>query len=481
MKQIITFLLVLASFSYLSSQTQIGGDIHGEAANDWFGFSVALSDNGERLAVGAVSNNGGGEDAGHARVFELSDGSWVQMGDDIDGEESFNQCGRSLALSADGSRVAVSAHLNNGNGFAAGHVRVYEWTAGNWVQLGADIDGEAFGNWFGQAIDLSADGSRLLAGAVYNLDAGVYAGHARVFEWDGTNWVQLGTDIDGEAAEDEFGWSVSMSADGQRVAVSARGNNGNGTNSGHVRVFEWTAGSWIQMGADIDGEMIGDFSGESIALSADGRRVAIGAMHNDGAAADAGHIRVFEWVSNNWVQIGTDIDGKAADELVGRAIAFSADGNTLASGVWPRFVRLYNWTGGYWAQAGADIIGVNEVQGFGHAISFSANANRLAIGAPFANDGTGYVQVYADFTTSISELDRHRSIQYFPNPTDGVIQVSGVEAGEVIIRNANGQMIRKEALTGQAIDLVYLPDGVYYISVYADQLTVTKQIIKISH
>lgn len=50
--------------------------------------------------------------------------------------------------------------------------------------------------------------------------------------------IQIGNDIDGEAADDHFGTSVSLSSDGSLVAIGAPVNNGNGLYSGHVRVYE---------------------------------------------------------------------------------------------------------------------------------------------------------------------------------------------------------------------------------------------------
>jgi len=78
-------------------------------------------------------------------------------------------------------------------------------------------------------------------------------------------------------------------------------------------VFEYDSSSWVQLGADIDGEAAGDSSGHAVSLSASGGRVAVGAYLNDGGGgSDAGHVRVFEYVSSSWVQIGADIDGEAA-------------------------------------------------------------------------------------------------------------------------------------------------------------------------
>ena len=73
--------------------------------------------------------------------------------------------------------------------------------------------------------------------------------------------TQLGSDIDGEAADDLSGYSVSLSSDGTRVAIGAPVNDGNGTDAGHVRVYEYSGSAWTQVGGDIDGEAAGDQSG----------------------------------------------------------------------------------------------------------------------------------------------------------------------------------------------------------------------------
>ena len=105
--------------------------------------------------------------------------------------------------------------------------------------------------------------------------------------------MQLGADIDGEAAGDIAGQSVSLNSDGSIVAVGAPFNDGNGTLAGHVRVFQNVAGTWTQIDADIDGEAAGDQSGYGVSISPDGSTVAIGGPFNDGSGLDAGHVRVY--------------------------------------------------------------------------------------------------------------------------------------------------------------------------------------------
>jgi hypothetical protein len=122
-----------------------------------------------------------------------------------------------------------------------------------------------------------------------------------VYEYGGScsdNWFQLGDDIDGEANGDGSGHSVSLSADGTIVvAIGAIFNDDNGDDSGHVRVFEHVVSSsgWVQLGDDIDGEAADDYSGLSVSLSKDGKTVAIGATRNDGNASDSVHAREYEY------------------------------------------------------------------------------------------------------------------------------------------------------------------------------------------
>ena len=108
-------------------------------------------------------------------------------------------------------------------------------------------------------------------------------------------WIQKGLDIDGEAAGDYSGTRVSLSSDGTIVAIGTSANNGNGVNSGHVRVYAWNGTAWIQRGLDIDGEAAGDLSGNAVSLSSDGTILAVGAKRNDGNGDNAGHVRVFSF------------------------------------------------------------------------------------------------------------------------------------------------------------------------------------------
>ena len=172
-----------------------------------------------------------------------------------------------------------------------------------WTQTGTDIDGEAGGDESGEAVAISADGNTVIVGAFRNDGNGTNSGHARIYTYDGTNWVQVGADIDGENAFDESGTAVAISADGNTVIIGARVNSGNGLGSGHARIYTYDGTNWIQVGADIDGENAFDQSGTAVAISADGNTVAIGARVNSDNGTFSGHARIFNFDGTNWVQV----------------------------------------------------------------------------------------------------------------------------------------------------------------------------------
>jgi len=143
MKHYIRTLSLFLFISFAFAQTQLGSDIDGEAAGDYFGTSVSINSAGDRIAIGADYNDGTATDAGHVRVYEYSNSSWSQLGSDIDGEAAGDYSGMSVSMDSDGDRVAIGATSNDATGNSAGHVRVYEYSNSSWSQLGSDIDGVA--------------------------------------------------------------------------------------------------------------------------------------------------------------------------------------------------------------------------------------------------------------------------------------------------------------------------------------------------
>jgi len=392
---ILILLLALANFSQ-AQWIQLGSDIDGEAAEDYSGYSVSLSSDGLILAVGAIRNADNGENSGHVRLYEYSGGNWVQMGNDIDGEAPWDWFGTSVSLNSSGNIVAIGATANDDCFNGAGHVRIFEYVSGNWIQIGNNICGEAPFNNSGNPVSLNSDGLIVAIGAIGNSDNGNGSGHVRIYEYSGSNWVQKGGDIDGEVIMDHFGVSVSLSSDGSIVAIGARLNDGNGTSSGHVKIYEYTGVLWEQVGNNIEGEAADDNSGNSVSISSDGSVVAIGARQNDGNGSNAGHVRIYEYNGTNWIQKGTDIDGEANSDYSGEAVYLSSDGNAIVISaiggdgidVNSGFVKRYYFNGNDWLQIGNNIYGETVDDQSGSSVSLSSDGKIVAIGA-IGNNGNG--------------------------------------------------------------------------------------------
>ena len=397
------FLLVFFSLFTTALQAQwvkTGQDIDGEAAGNRSGQAVSLSSDGSTVAIGSIYNsNPNGSGSGHVRVYKLISGVWTQQGGDIDGEAANDQSGASVSLSSDGTIVAIGARFNDGGASDAGHVRVYKLISGVWTQQGSDIEGEAASDWSAGSVSLSSDGSIVAIGAILNDGNGSSSGHVRVYKLISGVWTKQGADIDGEAASDQSGQSVSLSSDGTIVAIGAYLNDGNGSNAGQVRVYKLISGVWTKQGGDIDGESANSQSGYSVDISSDGSIVAIGGWLNGGGR---GHVRVYKLVSGVWTQQGVDIDGDGQYDQSGISVSLSSDGSMVAIGAnntttTGGYVRVYKLISGTWTKQGSNINGEAPFDNSGSAVSLSSDGGVVAIGAPGnAGNGSasGHVRVY---------------------------------------------------------------------------------------
>ena len=265
---------------------------------------------------------------------------WTLMGSSINGSAAFDFSGSAVSFDREGKRVAIGSSLSDGMSKTnAGHVRVFGWDSGSWGQVGADIDGEGALDHFGRAVSLSHNGELVAIGAPFWSDT--EKGRVRVFKLDGDSWVYLGDSIEGDADWYWFGWKLTMSTVGtERLAVGAFYDDANGNKNGIVRVFRFASELFVPRWTSLSDdnfveENIGDEAGLSLELSEDGQRIAVGSAFNNNAGGEsAGHVRVYEWseASWKWNQIGDAINGTQHFEHAGTSLALSGDGMSVAVG-----------------------------------------------------------------------------------------------------------------------------------------------------
>jgi hypothetical protein len=393
---------------------QLGQDING-INSDLAGYSVSLSSNGTIIAIGypGYITSSSKYMNGKVSIYQYNNTSWNKLGQDIKGEASYDESGYSVSLSNDGSVVAIGAPFNNGNGADSGHVRVYQYNSSSWIKLGDDIDGEAEGDRSGSSVSLSSDGTIVAIGAIYNDGNGSNSGHVKVYQYNSSSWIQLGNDIDGEAESNQSGYSISLSSDGTIVAIGAPHNAAN-QNSGHVRVYQYNNTSWIKLGDDIDGEGISEESGYSVSLSSDGTIVAIGASKNgNNNGANSGMVRVYKYSNSSWNKLGQNIKGEAESDQSGWSVSLSSDGTILAIGTPENgtmgnkrgYVRVYQYNGSSWNKLGENIYGDTLGDESGRSVSLSNDGTIIAVGAIYNSNNKGLVRVYKNIYTTDVEVE----------------------------------------------------------------------------
>jgi len=457
-KKIITILTIIPTFC-IAQWSQIGGDIYGEAAGDASGYSTALSADGSIVAIGAPSNQGF---AGHVRILANVNGIWSQIGGDIDGDPG-GQAGQYVSLSADGSIVAIGEPIlfNSINGSVAGRVRVFSNVNNVWTQIGNDIVGESF-NWQTGAVSLSSDGSILAVGSrgADVSGVGTFTGKVRVYQNQAGSWVQIGNDLNGFGVSDFFGVSVALSSDGNVVAVGAIGDPING-DIGYVSVFENIAGVWTQ-----------------ISLSADGTIVATGEPID---SSGKGLAQVFKNVNGVWNQIGNTLFGQVVDDKFGCSVALSGNGTILAvgarhndgNGLNAGSTTIFEEQAGNWVQVDNIITGESSGDQGGFSVSLSANGSFVATGA-IHNDGngnnSGQVRIYENsIFLGSEEFYMANNLSVFPNPIIDIFQVrSDYAITGYELFNLSGQLIdfsEVNNLLTLEINMFKLKEGTYILRV----------------
>ena len=310
--------------------SQKGSDIGNiDGLDDNTGFSLSLSDDGNTIAIGEPG--GYTNYTGRVRIYQYSNNAWILQTPNILGEAESDWCGYNVSLNNDGSIVAVSAPYNDGNGLNAGHVRVYERSGSSWVKLGADIDGGGMNDNSGTSVSLNSTGLIVAVGApiAVTSNPSTEPGYVKVFSYNGSNWVQVGADIQGTTAGDLFGLVTSISNDGTKLAVGTYRAN---QSTGYVKIFEYLNGAWSQIGSTLNGTDTGTYTGQSVSLNGDGSRVAIGAPSGFFNIEDSGNVRVYEYSDNvnDWVQIGLDLTSDAGTNF-GSNVRLSDGGNIMVA------------------------------------------------------------------------------------------------------------------------------------------------------
>ena len=404
-----------------SSWVQKGQNLDGTQASEYFGRALSLSSNGNIIAIGSNNIEPNTNRRGSVKIYSynLSTLLWEQIGGAL---RNFNtnfyntyteQLGNHVALSGDGTVLIVGAMQSD---LYSGRVISYKYEIRNtildWYVTGIvgyytfindfNINTYNFSyEYFGSRVALSLDGTVMAVYAAFapaehgdgdntTVSNIFYSGVTRTFKWNGSVWVQTGRFI-GQTREAypiesanflSTGTIISLSGNGNTIAIGEPNNISNGYNNGKVSVYYWNNNdnSWNKLGADIYGEgstLRSDNNtddevllGISVSLSNDGTIIAVTgreAPYNYSSYPQKG--RVYKFEGTAWNKLGHSF-------REGRFIALSGDGNYLAVG------NSFNSIS--WAEHGMNRISMSIYTLVSNKI-VSLNSTNL-----FFNDGYSY-------------------------------------------------------------------------------------------
>jgi hypothetical protein len=302
----------------------------GESVNDELGRAVKLSYDGRTIAFNITNEDEAGTDRGQVKVFTYANGAWSNKGDGINGTTNSQQFGLAIDMSDDGDHLIIGANHTAPN---PPEVRVFKWDGSSWGLKGSILNHTTSTDGFGHAVAISNDGSVIALG-IRNADSSDGAdadnrGIVRMYHWSGSSWTLKNTleypYKEATNRDDDFGTTVNLSGDGKRLIVSSPWSDNSGDSggtpagtAGQLWVYEYYAGNW-SLRRPVPYTSAPTFDGyqSSARTNAGG----IGLMGNHDSVLGAG-IENDYWLNMNVATLG------------GQSIAISRDGAAIIAGEW---------------------------------------------------------------------------------------------------------------------------------------------------
>jgi hypothetical protein len=378
--------------------------------NENFGFSVAMSGDGNTIVVGSPNDENpenAGIASGQVYIFNREPGPVFNPVGILSGSsaQAFSFYGWDVDLSDDGNTLVVGARRNRAiNQTLAGLVYVYEKNNGSFEEI-ALLDGGSNATLldeFGYSVSISPDGNFVAVGAIFDEDTtNVFDdfGLVYVFERDGNNFNQVGILTSpklasNKSSNDKFGYSVDISENGNVVAVGALNDSSiiGGTNTGLVYVFEKINNTYYPVQV-LEGKYStesDDNFGYSLSVSNDGTFIAVGAINDEktilGLEESSGIVylyerRTFNYLGSDYANIGiqTGIYANHLNDNYGSSVAISGDKNSFIVGA--QYDEL--------SPAGIGTYGVSYV--YNTTIGSTFEEFEVLVDRTFTDDFSGYV------------------------------------------------------------------------------------------
>ncbi|MDT0294506.1 T9SS type A sorting domain-containing protein [Mesonia ostreae] len=462
MKKIIYLTFLISTLT--NAQSQIGNIIDGIGNYEQFGPIVRISDDGSKIAVGSWASDVQGNNSGQVNIYDLNNGSWTQLGSSLNGSSANDNFGISLSLSENGNIIAIGAPNYNGSSNDIGQVKIFALNNGQWSQMGNTLLGTENNHFFGASISLSNDGNILAIGApgFGNDDSG----QIKVYSYSAGNWNILGSSINGDNNDNFFGQVVELSGDGNNVAITDFNYEQIASKLGKVKIYNLNNNSWLQKGSTIFNELGDNNLSNSISLNHIGQELVIGIPGNDENGTDSGKIQSFTFQNDDWSQVGIDINGNSNSNL-GYSVNINNDIITVSSINFNSIGKV-----DIYENNGSNLNLLNTISGASnnsfYGFSSSLSSNNILTLSTQSDNNLGQVETY-DLSDLLSiQYSEHPEIKIYPNPASNILNLdlkNNLKIKNINILSINGKRIKQFSSNLNYIDVSFLSQGIYFIEI----------------
>ena len=366
-------------------------------ASDKFGYSVSISGDGNTAIAGAYNEDTGATDAGSAYIFTRSGTTWTQQAKiQASDKQAYDQFGQVVSISSNGNTAIVGAYTEDTGGSSAGAAYIFTRSDTTWTQQAKiQASDKATNDLFGYSVSISGDGNTAIAGALFE----EYGGSAYIFTRSGTTWTQQAKiQASDRQASDFFGSSVSISSNGNTAIVGAMFEDTGGSSAGAAYIFTRSGTTWTQqVKIQASDKQASDNFGVSVAISDDGNTAIVGAYTEDTGGTNAGAAYIFTRSGTTWTQQAKILaSDRQASDFFGHSVAISSNGNTAIAGAYNEdtgatdagSAYIFTRSGTTWTQqARIQASDKQASDNFGWSVAISDDGNTTIAGA--YNEDTG--------------------------------------------------------------------------------------------
>jgi len=373
--------------------------------NAFFG-TVAISGDGNTAIVGASREVTGTSYSGAAHIFTRSGTTWtkqqkIRLTDGI--PYFYDRFGFSVAISGDGNTAIVGSYRQGEDAFDSGAAYIFTRSGTTWTQQQKirAADKQQYDH-FGWSVSISSDGNTAIVGAPDEDTWGTDTGAAYIFTRSGTTWSQQRKIQSSDIQQyDYFGYSVSISSDGNTAIVGAVDEDTGGDNAGAAYIFTRSGTTWSkQQKIQASDKEVNDLFGHSVAISPDGNSAIVAAIYEGTSGTQkAGAAYIFTRSGTTWTQQAKiQASDREQNEWFGWSVSMSGDGNTALVGAGSYYTRpayIFTRSGTTWTeQDKIQPSGQQDQDFFGRSVSISSDGNIALVGAGGEDTGAGAAYVF---------------------------------------------------------------------------------------